>query len=355
MSGQKIRFFSLIIVLSFFLTPSAHASSLINIDLDNGISATIYPAEYISEKMIEIVGDVPVLRVYGTFGYELINNLDDPAIINSGDGEFHPMERSDVIEALEDINLNGLRMDIDLEIYILPLPRRYYLRSTAVGNRIYLSPGVYNISDESAAFTVTHEFGHCYANRYLPGPEEDRWDIYLEARGLDGDYRFSTTAIHSYRPTEIFAEDFRYLFGGRESNYSGTIENPEIPLPDEVAGLEIFFVNLATEKFASGEHPIYDGNKIINGVSNYPNPFNPSTSIKIEFDTEQMAGIAEVKVFSVDGSLVKDLYSGFVNKNELIINWDGKDRQGRNVKSGVYFCRVNCRGETAVKKMALIR
>ena len=216
MQGYRIKAFSVIPALLLLILTTASTAAPVDIDLQNGIKATIYPSEYISEQMIEIIDQVPVFRVDGVFGYELISDPDDPAIMCSGDGEFHPMKRSDVIQALEDINLNGVRMDIALEIYILPLPRRYYLRSTAVGNRIYLSPGVYDISYKSAAFTVTHEFGHCYANRYLPGQGEERWDIYLVARGLEGDNRFSTTAIHSYRPTELFAEDFRYLFGGIE-------------------------------------------------------------------------------------------------------------------------------------------
>ena len=46
------------------------------------------------------------------------------------------------------------------------------------------------------------------------------------------------------RPHEIFAEDFRALFGGPTANYSGTIENPGLVHPGAVPGLAAFFLNL---------------------------------------------------------------------------------------------------------------
>ncbi len=321
----------------------------------NGVNATVYSPAYIMEEMVVEDGGRPVLYVDGKPRYELVPDVYDPAVSNRGDGQFHPFDRDDVIQALEQIDLNSVSMDVSVEIYILPLPRRYILRSTSSGNRIFLSPGVYPVSMESVSFTVTHEFGHSYANRYLPGSGEDRWHPYLLARGLEGDDSYTSRAAHRNRPAELFAEDFRYLFGGEASNYSGTIENSRLVPPDEIAGLEDFFVALAGGMELSGDRPAAGIPIMVRELSSYPNPFNPSTSITALFSDGVSPGYVDVKVYSVDGSLIRNLFSGRVGNDELSVQWDGRDSRGRRVESGVYFCRLKCGGERVVHKMILIR
>lgn len=346
----------LFLLLTFALSCSAGAGVVMaGTDLGNGINAEIYSPDYIRESMIEEINGIPILLIGDQYRYELIPGVDDPAILNKGDGRFHPVKREDILRSLKDIDLNGIPMEMDVEIYILPWPRRFYLRSTAIENRIFLSPGVYHISSESTAFTVTHEFGHCFANRYLQGDQEERWKNYLEVRGLAGDYRFSSNSVHRNRPAELFAEDFRYLFGGAESNYSGTIENPQLPPPDQVPGLEEFFVSLVGEQIVLGEQQLPDGNRVIKELSNYPNPFNPSTSIKTIFDGNESCRTVDIKIYSADGSLVKNLFNGNVYGDELTVEWNGRDSKGRVVNSGVYFCRVSCKGTAELRKLIVIR
>jgi flagellar hook assembly protein FlgD len=44
-----------------------------------------------------------------------------------------------------------------------------------------------------------------------------------------------------------------------------------------------------------------------------------------------------------------------VAAGEHVIEWDGRDQDGRAVASGVYFCRLRGAGSEAVRKMVLVR
>ena len=82
------------------------------------------------------------------------------------------------------------------------------------------------------------------------------------------DERFNDRARHAYRPQEIFAEDFRVLFGGAAAYFGGSIENTEHPAsPKSVAGWR-------ASSFAWRVTPLASRAPRIAATS-YPNPFNP--------------------------------------------------------------------------------
>ncbi len=72
-------------------------------------------------------------------------------------------------------------------------------------------------------------------------------------------------------------------------------------------------------------------------MGNYPNPFNPSTTIRFSVDTAQPA---LVQVFDLRGRFVATLLDRTVAAGDQGVPWDGRDHQGRAVGSGVYLYRV---------------
>jgi flagellar hook assembly protein FlgD len=94
-----------------------------------------------------------------------------------------------------------------------------------------------------------------------------------------------------------------------------------------------------------------DGDLVF-GVSNYPNPFNPTTEIKM---TLPQAGRVSLKVFNVRGELVRTLVDGEMSAGVQRITWNGTSDAGRQVASGVYFYETRYNGETTIKKMALVK
>ena len=86
---------------------------------------------------------------------------------------------------------------------------------------------------------------------------------------------------------------------------------------------------------------------------NYPNPFNPQTTIWYELPA---ALPVDLQVYDLRGRLVRTLVSGKVESaGEHRILWDGRDRQGRGVSSGTYLYRLDAGGNQLFGRMALVR
>jgi hypothetical protein len=85
---------------------------------------------------------------------------------------------------------------------------------------------------------------------------------------------------------------------------------------------------------------------------NHPNPFNPATVVRYEV---ARAGRVTIRVYSVTGALVKTLYDGQRQPGRYEVRWDGDNRHGERVSSGVYFYRMETEGFTDTRKMVLLR
>jgi flagellar hook assembly protein FlgD len=85
---------------------------------------------------------------------------------------------------------------------------------------------------------------------------------------------------------------------------------------------------------------------------NYPNPFNPSTNIDIHIDLESKLNVS---IFDAKGRLVNTL----MNKNQtpgfFSLSWAGKDKNGKDVPTGVYFIQVKSGHNMDTQKVALIK
>jgi photosystem II stability/assembly factor-like uncharacterized protein len=87
-------------------------------------------------------------------------------------------------------------------------------------------------------------------------------------------------------------------------------------------------------------------------VSIEPNPFNPSTAVKI---TLAAAGFVTLDVYDVRGARVRSLTSGMLPAGEHRIAWDGVDNHGRTAASGVYFFRFVAGSHVQTMKALLIK
>ena len=90
-------------------------------------------------------------------------------------------------------------------------------------------------------------------------------------------------------------------------------------------------------------------------LTNYPNPFNPETWIPY-----QLAKSADVKIFiyAADGKLIKMLDFGhqpigMYQHRSRAAHWDGKNKLGESVASGVYFYTLTAGDFTATRKMLI--
>ncbi len=85
---------------------------------------------------------------------------------------------------------------------------------------------------------------------------------------------------------------------------------------------------------------------------NYPNPFNPSTTI--EFSLPEV-GFAELVIYNMAGQKVRGLVSEFMTQGIHSVVWDGCDENGSQVSSGVYISLLRMDNRIAKSKMMLTK
>jgi hypothetical protein len=85
---------------------------------------------------------------------------------------------------------------------------------------------------------------------------------------------------------------------------------------------------------------------------NYPNPFNPHTTIKFHL---QQAGPVTLKIYNIKGQLVNVLVDDTEGEGYHEVSWDGKDKKANTVSSGIYFYKLTVDGETTTRKMVLLQ
>ncbi len=87
-------------------------------------------------------------------------------------------------------------------------------------------------------------------------------------------------------------------------------------------------------------------------AQNFPNPFNPSTTIRIDMREK---GFVTLKIYNVAGQLVRTLVDGVKDAGSYNIAWDGMNDRGGAVASGIYFYKMETKDFSQTKKMVMLR
>jgi len=87
-------------------------------------------------------------------------------------------------------------------------------------------------------------------------------------------------------------------------------------------------------------------------MQNYPNPFNPVTEIQFEIPKNSFVLL---KIYNVLGQEIKTLMNEKKTAGIYRISWDGRDRYGQLVKSGVYFYHLKSENFSQIRKMIYVR
>jgi flagellar hook assembly protein FlgD len=96
-------------------------------------------------------------------------------------------------------------------------------------------------------------------------------------------------------------------------------------------------------------NPIEDN---LRSLTNYPNPFNPKTTISFNLTVGDKV---ELIIFNVRGQRVKELLNDDMKQGTNTVVWDGTDDYGNNISSGVYFFRVTTSDEGHSRKILLMK
>ncbi len=87
-------------------------------------------------------------------------------------------------------------------------------------------------------------------------------------------------------------------------------------------------------------------------AQNFPNPFNPTTTIMFDI---RKKGHVSLKIYNVAGQLVKTLVNDVLEAGSYTKEWTGTNNSGVKVASGVYFYSIEADNFTSTKKMVLLR
>ncbi len=87
-------------------------------------------------------------------------------------------------------------------------------------------------------------------------------------------------------------------------------------------------------------------------LANYPNPFNPTTTISYSIPKDDKVVL---KVYNIKGQLVKMLVNDHLEAGTHKAVWNGDNECGKNVSSGIYLYRLESGGKSKAQKMLLLK
>ena len=102
-------------------------------------------------------------------------------------------------------------------------------------------------------------------------------------------------------------------------------------------------------KLSKNEVPTYN-NAVLN--SNYPNPFNPQTTIS--FAIKDIDGKTNITIYNIKGQKVKTLVNEVLPAGLHTLIWDGTNSLGKKVSSGLYFYKMKYKGNHINTKKCLL-
>lgn len=87
-------------------------------------------------------------------------------------------------------------------------------------------------------------------------------------------------------------------------------------------------------------------------LTNYPNPFNPLTTISFDLDIETEVSVS---VYNMKGQKVKQLVNDQFSTGKHSVEWNGTDSNNKSVSSGIYFYKISTNEDEDMKKMLLLK
>lgn len=116
----------------------------------------------------------------------------------------------------------------------------------------------------------------------------------------------------------------------------------QIRVADNAGNVALFDIQIDSEDFPS--------TPILN--QNFPNPFNPSTTIPITLSHRLPV---RLEIFNVTGQTIRSLIDHFLEPGVHEITWDSRDDLGNPVSSGMYLYQLILPDRTLIRKMTLVR
>ena len=254
-------------------------------------------------------------------GYNIIdwaeNNLDeDPLFMGVGDNPYALTEDSPCI----DMGTLDLPEGVVLPTYDLAGNPRICGSSIDMGCYEYggdAAPIYLAINEDTLSWSIpAGHFPNYYAvylNTELQGTVTGNVTEYIFSNLVNGQtYTAGVSAVYGINETAIMEIEFEYEEVGVQENIT----------------------------FAE------------TSILNYPNPFNPTTTIKLNLSE---SGKTKLAIYNIKGQRVKKLINAYLEMGQFNMEWQGKDDDGKQVASGQYILKLEQNGKITATKIMLLK
>ncbi len=205
-------------------------------------------------------------------------------------------------------------------------------------------------TDESNNVLLTGSFSDTADFGGEPLVSAGSWDIFVVRYSWSGDHIWS----QGFGSTSV---DFGSAVTTDVSNhvlvtgyFVGTVDFGGGPLVS-AGGLDIFLAEYSPDPSPTGVGGTPAPHVL--AVTNFPNPFNPSTTLSYEVPSR---GAVTVAVYDVRGARLATLVNNEQrDAGTYYHDWQGRDDHERILPSGVYFARIEHAGNTRSRKLLLLK
>jgi hypothetical protein len=191
--------------------------------------------------------------------------------------------------------------------------------------------------------TVTDESGKAVEGATVYVLSESEQPVASMQTGPDGRFEMTGIVPGSYR---MYAGKVGFS-GSYNGNASDFAEADPISISGGKVEVNLVLAGTSTQVGTDPSLP-----SAIELIGNYPNPFNPETTIL--FRLAQPSNVRLV-VYDVLGSEVSVLLDGRMEAGSQSVTWNAKSSAGRPIASGVYFYRLESGSESRTGRMMLLR
>ena len=147
------------------------------------------------------------------------------------------------------------------------------------------------------------------------------------------------------QPSSFMQFDLRFA-----PTQAGSFEGSLIINTDDANNPNIVITLTGSASPVSIDDPIQPAVTALKG--NYPNPFNPRTTISYSVKEQ---GPVSIGIYNLKGQLVKTLVSETKAAGNHSVVWEGDDDGGRQVSSGIYLYKMYSGKYTSTKKMIMMK
>ncbi len=372
---------TLLVIYGYGGTQVDQVTDTLTNSIGNLYSVTVNDIEYdalsgLFYQYYRVKNSVNYRETYFNFDYEgaeaslaerRFHDLADA--VNGGDLTIEDNVSSNVDARRQPVfrNTDALGQEVTVT-YTVDIRPAYY--QVMAGTTLVDIQGTYNVTDPDSVFS----WGVWINGPATPG----NWVTWggtlagtaeqqMHDDGVTGGDAVAGDSVYSvqftYDATDLVGQEFKFgIHGGdNESGYGlNHIENIDVDNPV----VESYWGSINPVFYSAWDYDTNTPNMGIEPITgqvpgffslseNYPNPFNPTTNFEF---TVPFATKVKVSIYNILGESVATLQNSYAKPGTYSVTWNGRDKNGIVVPSGMYFYEIDAGSAFhQVKKMTLLK